>query len=210
LCRLLSGEPLVTDVCVSIPSCAAGRSGGGCGGFFLLWLPWLVLIVSQTAGEVLADWHVSQLLRSWPETASEAFLHAFVAEILVGLPLFFILKRIGWLSPSAFLAGGCALAFVLYVLAHGTQLPAPRYIATAVVPLFVPACIGALVFGYTGRFLTDSAGIFAMRGRRWVLVGLAGLAAASVALASVPLWDCHGDIGGNPHCHDFFAAKHVH
>ncbi len=64
------------------------------------------------------------------------------------------------------------------------------------------------------------------RTRRWVFWGLIGLAAVGIILAIraswhcnldfqgysciAPLWWCHLDLGGGPHCHPFFEPIHVH
>ncbi len=123
--------------------------------FYCLWLTWLVLFASSKSGEVLADWNAAtSLLRTWP-IIIVAFVIAFVMELAVGLPLLALFRRRGWLSLSAFLAGGCAVALAYYLVTNGFRLPPQRDLGAAVVLLLVPGCVGALVFGYVGGWLTD-------------------------------------------------------
>ena len=122
--------------------------------FYSLWLAWLVLFVSRTPGEFLADWSaVTSLLRTWPIIAV-AFVCAFLIELAVGLPLLAFFRRKGWLSLSAFLAGGCAAALAFYLAMRGIELPAERDLSATVALLLVPGCVGAVVFGYVGGWLT--------------------------------------------------------
>ena len=122
--------------------------------FYLLWLTWLVVFVSRKPQELFADWYAAaSLLRTWP-VIGVAFVCAFMVELVVGLPLLAFFWRMGWLSFSAFLAGGCAAALAFYFATRGIQLPEQRDLGATVVLLLVPGCVGALVFGYVGGWLT--------------------------------------------------------
>src|SRR5213593_3676676 len=123
--------------------------------FYLLWLTWLVVFVSRKPQELFADWYAAaSLLRTWP-VIGVAFVCAFMVELVVGLPLLAFFWRMGWLSFSAFLAGGCATALAFYFATHGPELPAQRDLAATAVLLLAPGCVGALVFGYVGGWLTS-------------------------------------------------------
>jgi hypothetical protein len=101
------------------------------------------------------------LLHTWPVIVV-AFVFAFVLEVLVGLPLLALFRRMGWLSFPAFLVGGCAAAVAFYFTMRGTELPIN--LPVTVVLLLVPGCVGALVFGYIGCRVGRSAPI---RSRIW-------------------------------------------
>jgi hypothetical protein len=133
---------------VSAPAAAAVT-------FYLLWLAWLVFFVSSKPGEVLVDWNAAiSLLHTWPIIAV-AFVCAFVMEIVVGLPLLAFFRRKGWLSLPAFLGGGCVVALAYYIVTHRAQLPAQRDLGVAMILLLIPGCVGAVVFGYVGGWLTN-------------------------------------------------------
>ena len=121
--------------------------------FYVLWLAWLVVFVSPHPGQVFGDLNAAiGLFQTWPVIAV-AFVFAFALEVVVGLPLLVFFQRLGWLSWPAFLAGGCAAAIVFYLVMRGPNLPVD--LAVTVILVLVPGCIGALVFGYLGGWLTS-------------------------------------------------------
>ena len=120
--------------------------------FYLLWLTWVVFASAEPRA-VLGDRNaIMTLFRSWPVMVV-AFVVAFGVELFVGLPLFALVRRVGWLSLPAFLVGGCAAAVACYFILRGTE--APPDLAVTVILFLVLGCIGALVFGYTGGWLTS-------------------------------------------------------
>jgi len=121
--------------------------------FYFLWLAWCVFFVAPHPTAVFAGWDVATRL---PRTTWHVFVAAFVSallvEILVGLPLLALFRRLGWMSVPGFLAGGCVAAVTLYLVVP--QAEPPVELAATAVLLLIPACIGALVFGYVGGWLT--------------------------------------------------------
>jgi hypothetical protein len=120
--------------------------------YYSLWLAWCVLIVAPDKA-VVAGW---DLITTLPRTTRHVFVTAFEvalrAEILVGLPLLALFRRLGWLSVPGFLAGGCIVAIIVYLVVPQREPPV-ALVVTAVL-LLIPACIGAWVFGYVGGWLT--------------------------------------------------------
>ena len=121
--------------------------------FYVLWFTWLVVFVAPQPVQVFGDSNAAiGLLQTWPVIAV-AFVFAFALEVVVGLPLLALFQRLGWLSWPAFLTGGCAVAIVFYLVMLGPNLPID--LAVTAILVLVPGCIGALVFGYLGGWLTS-------------------------------------------------------
>lgn len=121
---------------------------------YFLWLTWCVFFVAPESKAVIAG---GDLLTRLPSTTWQVFVDAFVlallVQILVGLPLLALFRRLGWISIPGFLAGGCIAAVTLYLVVPQREPPV-ALVVTAVL-LLPPACIGALVFGYVGGWLTS-------------------------------------------------------
>ena len=120
--------------------------------FYLLWLTWVVFASAEPSAVFADRTAIIGLFRSWPVVVA-AFVAAFALELVVGLPLLALFRRVGWLSLPAFLVGGCAPAVACYFFLRGTE--ASPELAVTMVLLLVPGCIGALVLGYVGGWLTS-------------------------------------------------------
>lgn len=79
-----------------------------------------------------------------------ALILATAAEILVGLPLFFIFRRLGRLSLPTFLFGGlvAAIAGCAFVMWLDTW-----YLPYSFFGYSIPGLVGGLAFGYVGGWL---------------------------------------------------------
>ena len=119
---------------------------------YFLWVAWLILYVAPSPRDGAMYWDLARALAyTWPIAVS-AFVCALVVEILVGIPLLVIFRRMGWLSFRSFLMGGCVAAVAPYFLIRG--LEPPEHLAGTLLLLLIPGCVGAVVFGYLGGWLT--------------------------------------------------------
>jgi len=138
---------------VRLISAGLGAPAAAAVAFYVSWLASLLLFVSAPPGQARALWGTaSNLSETWPILAY-AFVCALVTEVVVGLPLLIVFRRMGWLSLRAFLIGGCLVALLFFSVMHSSGPPAD--IAIALLLVLIPSCIGALVFGYLGGWLTS-------------------------------------------------------
>jgi hypothetical protein len=79
---------------------------------------------------------------------------AAAGEVCLGLPLFLLFRRLGWLSPAAFLVGGLVVSFAgcLVVKWNSSFIPFTVWLGYA-----VPGLVGGLVFGYVGGWLPNQS-----------------------------------------------------
>jgi hypothetical protein len=120
--------------------------------FYLLWLAWLLFFVAPSPRQSGMYWDLAtKLPQTWPIIVY-AFVCALLVEVLVGLPLLALFRRMGWLSFRGFLVGGCIAAVVFYFVVRGLEPPVDA--AVALVLLLIPGGVGAIVFGYVGGWLT--------------------------------------------------------
>ena len=77
------------------------------------------------------------------------FFAATMVEIAVGLPLFLLFRRFGWLTRYGFVAGAAIIAVLLESLLN--EEDAPRLIVIGL--LLLPSLAGTLTFGYAGGWL---------------------------------------------------------
>lgn len=120
--------------------------------FYVSWLASLLLFVPPSSSQLRDYWGTASTLpETWPIVAY-AFVCALIAEVVVGLPLLTVFRRMGWLSFRAFLIGGCLVALPFFFVMQSSRRPAD--IGIALILVIIPSCIGALVFGYLGGWLT--------------------------------------------------------
>jgi hypothetical protein len=84
-----------------------------------------------------------------------ALVVATAAEVLVVLPLFFLFRHLGWLSPAAFLLGGLVASVVAcLVVKHASS----HVSLTVWLGYAIPGLVGAYAFGYIGGWLPNEKG----------------------------------------------------
>jgi len=115
----------------------------------------LVFTLCMFPGEILTGRVTATDLWYTLPVIPVAFVCGLVMELVVGLPLLAVCRRMGWLSVPAFLAVGCAVISVFYLWASEMRLPTrQRELEFAVVCVLIPGCVGGVVFGYVGGWLT--------------------------------------------------------
>lgn len=133
-------------------SAAVGAPAAAAVAFYISWFASLFLFASPSSGQARDYWGaVSKVPETWP-IAVYALVCALLTEVVVGLPLLVVFRRMGWLSFRAFLIGGCLVALPFFFVMHSPAPPGRTAIAFLLV--LIPSCVGALVFGYLGGWLT--------------------------------------------------------
>ena len=164
----------------------------------------------------------------WLLVGPFVILGALPAAILAGAGCWILVTlRARGLSPRNVLLLGTSLGAGCCLLITGAiWVEPPRE------PWVLPAVLNGAMWGVlvARHALRADAGLpvsgVVRRTRRWVFWGLIGLAAVGIILpiraswhcnrdfqgyfCIAPLWWCHPDLGGSPHCHPFFEPIHVH